>query len=319
MRTLRQLRSIALSLLVIAFASSVAQVAQVADAAEPPAASAPAAAPARKVVIAPLTGLVDGGPDLAPAQALVGTGVGSVPGVVLISDKELRAALKKAKRKDLESCDGGVACLTELGKLVGAQIVVAGDVGDLGGGQVAYLMAVDVGSGRELGSTTAVLSGDAAQKQGEARAAAYRLLAPAAYVGTIALSTDIPGAVIYLDGKQVGKSPAAPVKTSVGTHALRVTHEQYRDYVRFIEVKFDETAKIDISLKEYPIVNDGMIENGGRLGGPIEERVAPRPWYRKGWAVAAMGTALLIATAITVAIVADGIAADREVIVGPEP
>jgi hypothetical protein len=283
-------------------------------AAPPPPAAAPAA-PARRVVVAPLTGLSDGGPDLGPVQTLVGTGLAGVPGVTIIPDKEMRAALRKAKRKDLESCEGNDACLAELGKLVGAQVVVAGDVGELSGGLVAYLMAVDVATGKELGSTTAVLDGDAAAKQKEARAAAFRLLAPAAYVGKLALSVDVPGAVIYLDGKQLGKSPAAPVAASVGTHALRVTHEEYRDFVRFIDVRFDATTKLDVNLKQFPVVSDQMVEREhlpGQPSGP--ER--PRPWYRKGWAIAGFGGVLLVATVVTVAVLASGVDADREVTVG---
>jgi hypothetical protein len=268
----------------------------------------------RKVVVAPLTGLVDGGPDLGPVQTLVNAGVAGVPGVSLVPDKEMRAALRKAKRKDLESCDGADACLAELGKLVGAQVVVAGDVGELSGGLVAYLMAVDVGTGRELGSTTAVLDGDAATKQAEARAAAFRLLSPAAYVGKVALAVDVPGAVIYLDGKQLGKSPASPVAASVGTHALRVTHEKYRDYVRFIDVKFDATTKLDVNLKEFPVVTDKMTEKN-RPPYEASGSVAPRPWYREGWAVATFGGVILVATAVTVALVSGGIDADREVTV----
>jgi hypothetical protein len=248
-------------------------------------------------------------------QSLVVTGMAGVPGVSMVSDKEMRAALKKAKRKDLESCESSEACLAELGKLVGAQVVIAGDVGELSGGLVAYLMAVDVATGKELGSTTAVLSGDTAAKQREARAAGFRLLAPAAYLGKVALSIDVSGAVIYLDGKQMGRSPSGAMNASVGTHALRVTHEQYRDYVRFVDVQFDATTKLDVNLKQFPIVSDKMIE---REHGPLAPTgpVRPRPWYRKGWAVAAFGAVVLVATAVTVGVLSSGVDADRTVTVG---
>jgi PEGA domain len=285
--------------------------------AAPAYAAEPAAPPpaARKVVVAPLSSLGEGGPDLGPVQSLVLGGMAGVAGVSVVPDKELRAAIKKAKRKELESCDGDAACLAELGKLVGAQVVVAGDVGELSGGLVAYLMAVDVASGKEMGSTTAVLSGDHAAKQAEARAAAFRLLSPAAYVGKLALSVDVTGATIYLDGKQLGRSPAGLVSTSVGTHALRVTHEQYRDFVRFIDVRFDATTKLDVNLKQFPIVSDRMVEQERRVTAP-DGSPRPRPWYRQRWAVAAFGGVLLVATAITVGVLASGVDSDRSVTVG---
>jgi hypothetical protein len=313
---MRRTLALALVLALIGAPSARVHAAEPAAAAAKPAAAA-APVVARRVVVAPLTGLGEGGPDLAPVQLLVIAGFAAVPGVTMISDRDMRAALKKAKRKDLEACESNDACLAELGKLVGAEVVIAGDVGELSGGLVAYLMAVDVATGKELGSTTAVLSGDKAAKQSEAKAAAFRLLSPGAYVGKLALSVDVNGAMIFLDGKALGASPRAPVAASVGTHALRVTHEQYRDFVRFIDVKFDATTKLDVNLKQFPIVSDRMIEKDH---GPLTASgpVRPRPWYRKGWAVAAFGTVLLVATVVTVSLVSSGIDADRSVTVqGP--
>jgi len=299
----------------VALAALLLANASLARAIEPQPAPAPPVA-RRIVVVAPLTGLGEGGPDLAPVQVLVVAGVAGVPGVTIVSDRDMRAAVKKAKRKELESCESNAACLAELGKLVGAQVVIAGDVGELSGGLVAYLMAVEVQSGKDLGSTTAVLSGDASAKQNEARAAAYRLLAPGAYVGKVAMSVDVAGAVIYMDGKQLGRSPMSPASASVGTHALRVTHEQYRDFVRFIDVKFDATTKLDVNLKQYPIVSDRMRETDRSPLAPTG-LVRPRPWYRKGWAVATFGAVVLVGTVLTVSALSGGIDADRSVTVGP--
>jgi hypothetical protein len=276
----------------------------------------PAAPVARKVAVAPLGSLVDGGGELGAVQALVGGGAATVPGVSLVADKDLRAAIKKSKRKELEACERDVPCLVDLGKLVGATVFIAGEVGELGGGQVAYLTAIDVATGKEIGSTTAVLSGAADARQAEARAAAYRLLAPGLYVGTLALSVDVPGAVIYVDGKVVGRSPAAPITASVGTHALRVTHDKYRDFVRFVDVSFDAATKLDVNLKEFPVVADEMVEKGRKAPVPTGP-VAPRPWYREWWAVAGAGGVLLVGTIVITAIAGSGVDADREVTVEP--
>jgi hypothetical protein len=156
-----------------------------------------------------------------------------------------------------------------------------------------------------------VLSGTREARQGEARAAAFRLLRPAAYTGRLALSIDVQGATIYLDGKQVGRSPAAPLSVAVGTHALRVTHEKYRDFVRFVDVKFDDTTRLEVNLKEFPVVADRMIERERRPEGPV----APRPWYRSGWFVAGGAVVLVVATSVTVAYLTGGIDADRVVTV----
>jgi hypothetical protein len=273
------------------------------------------APPARKVVVAPFSPLGDGSVDLVAAAVTVGGGVASVPGVTLVPDKDVRAFLKKNKRKDLEACDGKPECLQELGRLLGAEVVIAGEVGEVGGGQIAYLGAVDVATGKGLASTTAILSGDGAARTREARAAAFRLLAPAAYVGMLKLDIDVPGAVVYVDGRQVGKSPLAPVPLAVGTHALRVTHEQYRDFVRFVDIAFDETSTQAVPLTEFPVVEDEMREQGKAPPFVPLGPQAPRPWYRKPWAIAGFSAAVLVLSAVTVVVVSDGIERDGDVTV----
>jgi hypothetical protein len=267
-----------------------------------------------RVVIAPFTALTEGNKVAAALQTLVGDGLATLPNREVVPDKELRAAVKKAGKRELELCEGDAHCLSELGKLVGAQVVVAGEVSELGEGQVAYLKAVDVKSEKEIGSTTAVFGAAAADaRKAESKAAAYRLLAPREYVGTLKLAIDAPGATVYLDGRKVAKSPAGPLVVAVGTHALRVTHEQYRDFVRFVDVKFDETTTLDVPMTAFPVVTDEMRQKEAqRRAGPTE----PLPWYRKWYTVAGVGVGAVVITAVVVSLVAGSIDSDREVTVG---
>lgn len=268
-----------------------------------------------RVAVAPLAGLDEGASGVAAVQTLVVQGAGSVKGFTVVPEKELKAAIKKSKRKELEACEGDLHCLAELGRLVGAAFVIAGEVGELGDEQIAYLKAIEVAGEKEIGTTTAVFPVDPSARQTEARAAAYRLLAPNAYTGTLQLAIDVPGAVIYLDGRKVAKSPAGPLVVSVGTHALRVTHEQYRDFVRFVDVKFDEVTPLEVPLKAFPVVRDEMVQHQKKRKPPAGP-TAPRPWYRKWWAVTAFGAAAFIGTALIVGATADVIDRDGDVTVG---
>ena len=102
-----------------------------------------------------------------------------------------------------------------------------------------YLKLVEVGARREVRSTTLEL--EAARREEEVRAGVTRLLAPERYVGTLALDVSVPGAVIYLDGQRLGAAPLAPHRIAVGEHAVRVTHPEYRDFVRFVR-DFEEAG-----------------------------------------------------------------------------
>lgn len=272
-----------------------------------------AAAPTR-VALAPLStlGAEARSKEVRATEAVIAAGLAAVPETEIVADRELRGAVDKAKRPELKSCDGEVACLAELGALVGAAYVVSGELGGLGGAQVVFLEVVDVATRRSLRSTTLELGGerDAAR---EARAAAYRLLAPADYVGSIALDIDVKGTTVYMDGAAV--TPAPHITAEVGTHALRVTHPEYRDYVRFVDVPFGETVTLQVGMKAFPIVETEMHQREGvnPLGpGPGQRDAPPPPWYRRWYTVAGAGVVLFVGSALVFGYVADGIDADRE-------
>lgn len=266
------------------------------------------AAPKHVVVVAPLTalGAEDTSESARKVQEQLEKAVGSVEGTSVIGSKAALAAVKKAKRPELRVCEGDLSCLTELGKLVGADLVVSGEAGGLGEVKVVYLQLVEVSKSKAVRSTTLEV-GDGAS--GGAEGAAYRLLAPDRYVGTTTLNVDAKGATIYVDGKKVGKSPSPPIELSVGTHALRVTHPEYRDFVRFVDVSFDANETIDVGLQQFPIV-ESEITGTGLPAGNVTYIDKPAPWYRKWWAIAAFSGIVVVAAGATAGIIADGVDAD---------
>ena len=124
---------------------------------------------------------------------------------------------------------------------------------------------------------------------------------------------DVAKATVYIDGRKVAWSSDKPLTLSVGTHALRVTHEEYRDFVRFVDVKFDETTAIDANLTAFPVVTDEMRQkNRPAPVGPVDAR----PWYREWWAIAGFGVVVVTTAVIVGYAIGGGIDADDEVTVG---
>lgn len=262
----------------------------------------------RRVAVAPLSalGAEDTSAEARQIQAELEKAIAQVPDTLVLDSKAVLAEIKKAKRPDLRVCEGDAGCLAELGKLVGADLVVAGEVGGLGEIKVVYLEVVDVSKQKSLRATTLEVGDEAS---GGALGAAYRLLAPQDYGGTMTLDVDTAGATIYVDGKKVGKSPAAAIPLAVGTHALRVTHPEYRDFVRFVDVAFQKDTRIGVALQGFPIVESEVKGSGGpRSNVTVIE--TPAPWYKKWWAVATFSGIVLISAAATAGIIADGVDAD---------
>mgnify|MGYP001577992114 CR=1 FL=1 len=284
-------------------------------------ASAAARADSPRVVVVPFESVTGvSSKAVKPFEILVLAGVQKVSGFDLVPWEEARRAIEKTKRRELRSCEGDVKCLSEIGNLVSAAYVISGDLSELDTGAVCYLRVVRPSGATDPVSTTAVFGADKNQNQKEALAAAYRLLAADRYQGLLQVDVDIKAARIFVDGQWVGESPAQPIRLAVGTHALRVTHDQYRDFVRFVDIAFDEQVPLDVKLTAFPIITDEMRETAKKQGKPLPElppvvETRPAPWYRKAWAAGAFGVVVAAATAIIVVSTVEGIAADRRAVV----
>lgn len=179
----------------------------------------------------------------------------------VITSAQVVAAIDKAKKPALKSCEGDGTCLAELGKLVGAQVVVSGEVGGLGDSKVIYLSVTDVTSGKEMRSTTLVIGAPNVKDgkdDGGASGAAIRLLDPDKYRGTLHFTLDVTGATVFINGSKVTLGAHGEVAMPVGTQAVRVTHPEYHDFIKFIDVQYGKTTEVPVSVQQYPIVEHDL-------------------------------------------------------------
>ncbi len=287
-------------------------------------ASAASADVARKqtIVLAPLAtlGSETSSKTTAKIRAPLRSGLAAVPGVVVVSDRLVKKKLRKAKRARLRACDGDSTCLAELGQLLAADAVVYGELGGLGDAQIVYLKLVDTSAAKEVRSTALELGALApAEAESRARAAAFRLLAPESYIGRLRVDTETTAASIYVNGKLVGKSPSPPIPLPVGTHALRVTHPEFRDFVRFVDIEFDTDYPVRADLARYQVISSDIKALPGDKTGKdnvIYQGREATPWYREWYAVAGLSAATLLTSALVIGLIANGIDADRETTVG---
>jgi len=243
------------------------------------AASSPALAD-RVVALAPLSTL--GAEDTSAATkklaAEIEQALATVPGTKVIAAAQVSDAITRAKKPQLKACEGDTACIVELGKLVGAQVVVTGEVGGLGDSRVVYLGAVDVATGKDVRATTLAIGAN-----DDPAGAAVRLLDPDRYRGTIHFAIDARGASVFVNGTRVTPAANGDVVLPVGTQAIRVTHPEYHDFVRFVDVPYGRTVELPVGLQQYPIVEKSV--RGLPIGGArVEEAEVPvwRRWYVAG-------------------------------------
>jgi hypothetical protein len=202
--------------------------------------------------------------------------------------------IDRALRRDpsLQNCTGEVSCLVRLGKLLGVEQVISGNVGGLADSFVVNLKLVDVAGSKEIRKIQEPISGRPDELIEAVRVAAYGLVAPERLRGAVAVLADQPGAEVFLDGERVGTTPLpAPVHgLRVGSHVLRVTKTGYADVIETVRVRFQKTAQVVVRL-QTPLKTSGTTK--------ITKSIAHTPWYAKWWfwtvvGVAAVGTGLAL-------------------------
>ncbi len=260
--------------------------------------TAQVAAADRVVALAPLStlGTEDTSASTKKLTGQIEVALAALPGTKVVTTAAVVEAIKRAKKPQLKLCEREAACLAELGKLVGANIVIDGEVGGLGDSKIVYLGATDVASGKELRSTT--LQVGANDDGGGPNGAAVRLLEPDRYRGTLKFVIDAKGATVFVNGTKVGLSASGDIALPVGTQAVRVTHPEYRDFVKFIDVDYGKTTDVTVGMTQYPIIQHDL------QGKPIStDRITyiNPPWYRRPIAVGVGAAVLTVVTAIVVA------------------
>ncbi len=252
----------------------------------------------RVVAVAPLSTFGNEDRSAATKRLLaeVEAAIAALPDTKIVTAAQVAEAIKKANKPLLKTCEGDGACIAEIGKLVGAQLVVTGEVGGLGDAKVMYLGATDVATAKELRSTT--LGVGAADTGGGAAGAAVRLLDPGRYTANVKFSIDVTGATVYVNGSKMTLGAGGVVSLPVGTQAVRVTQPEYHDFVRFVDVVYGKTTDVAVGMQQYPIIEHDVharptnIDKVRYLDPPIWRR-----WYVWG--------AVALATAIAVGFVAD--------------
>jgi PEGA domain len=178
-----------------------------------------------------------------------------------------------------------------------AELAIIAEPQALVDGAVVYLQVIAIG-GAVRGSTTvaldaATLSAGGAALERVLQGGLIQIIDPAHFAGRVELHVDVHGAQIEVDGRN---APAAGAVTTltlpVGTHAVRVTHPAYHDYMRFIDVAYDQTRVENAALSAFPLTEGEMDERRRRAPAP---KVKVK-WYRSWWALALTGAVVTGAT-----------------------
>lgn len=274
-------------------AGAIGVVAVLAALAEPPVSAQPAAAPApsamgRSIAVLGFDALGMDADKVARLETLFRMELERLAGRTTPSPREIARALRGSA---LARCGGENPCLAAIGKKLAVEVVVTGNVAQLGDSHIINIKAIDAVTGKELRRIKSdPLRGTPDELIDAVRVAAYRLLAPERLLGAVSVLADIAGAEVRLDGRPIGKTPLprAIERIPLGKHRLEVVAEGYSPFSDEVEIRFQKTTRVLVTLAAEAI---GPRLDLARRGKP---QPAPDRWYNSTWFLVGAGVAAVV-------------------------
>jgi len=251
-------------------------------------AAAPASAIGRTIAVLGFDALGMEADKVARLEALFRMELERLAGASTPSPREIARALRGSP---LARCGGENTCLAAIGKKLAVQVVVTGNVAQLGDSHVINIKAVDAVTGKELRRIKSdPLRGTPDELIDSVRVAAYRLLAPERLLGAVSVLADIAGAEVRLDGRPVGKTPLprAIERIPLGKHRLEVVAEGYSPFADEVEVRFQKTTRVLVTLAAEAVRPRLDLARRGR------PQPAPTRWYNSTWFLVGAGVAAVV-------------------------
>ncbi len=225
---------------------------------------------------------------VARLESLFRTELERLSGQPLPSRREMNRKLRRRLRR----CDGSTRCLAAIGKKVGVDLVVSGNIAQLGDSYVVNLKVIDVANKTEVRRIASdPLRGNADELIEAVRVAAYRLVAPNELHGSIAVLTDLVGADVTINGKSVGKTPLKQQLSALelGELTLRVTADNHTPFEEKVRVRFQKTTRVVVRLIKAPPVPIVVAPVD-----PNKTRPSPNRWYNSTWFYVTVGVSAVL-------------------------
>lgn len=157
---------------------------------------------------------------------------------------------------DAECVEADNACLKDIGKSLGADAVLFGEVAAKGGGYELRVRVVDVKTGKQLKESSKAApaaSGLAGVVPDLATAALGAAPAVAAKPVLVALTvkTAPEGADVSVNGQRVGTTPQS-FEGKPGAYTVRITKEGFQEVIRKVDLKEGAPVTLELTLEKVP-------------------------------------------------------------------
>lgn len=164
-------------------------------------------------------------------------------------------------------------CAVEVGQLLGAQLIMIGDIGMLGQTLTVDLRIIDVGTAEILRTASYDIRGEIDLMLTEGmvevarRISGESTLGAGPRYGTINVSSEPSGAQVFINNEERGSTPFSATELAAGEeHTIRIMLEGYQPVTRTVNIQEGDNPAINVSLQEsYGRLNISSQPAGARV------------------------------------------------------
>ncbi|MBW1811418.1 MAG: PEGA domain-containing protein [Deltaproteobacteria bacterium] len=190
------------------------------------------------------------GPDVASLlTGVISTRLAEIGIFTVITRDDIKNILTHEQDKILLGC-ADESCLTDIGGILGAEYLIAGEVGMVGQKYVIGLQRIDVKATKVVKRVDRQFEGSREKLLQEVANAAYKVIEDIlqARSGMALLNVSEEGADILVDGKTVGSSPMKNLPLAAGPRDIRISKNGFVDWVRTIQVQPQQVQMLDVTM-----------------------------------------------------------------------
>jgi hypothetical protein len=190
-------------------------------------------------------------PDLAPSAAVTLSNIVREEllksDIYFVVDRNNMESLLQEQGLQSSGVCSDLACIVQVGKILGVQKMVGGSIGKLGSKFILQLQTIDVESSKIERMEKEEYSGTLEALDGVIRSVAARLAGAANaqnHTSFLQVSAQPAGADIYLDGGYQGKAPLLIKMDPDKSHLVRVEMDGYASWQQSVIARADQTLNV---------------------------------------------------------------------------
>ena len=167
----------------------------------------------------------------------------------VLSKEDIRKLLSHEQDKVLLGCTKA-NCMAQIGSAVGAQSLIAGDIGLVGKKYLITLQRMNIKTVKVEKRVERTFRGAPGDMIDQARLAAHKVVEDLlqAESGTLFFNCSEEASDISVDGNVVGTSPMKALSLPAGPHDIRVVKKGFVTWARTVKVKPKATDMVEITL-----------------------------------------------------------------------